>query len=207
MERLLVRRTHDRGAIARLEARVASPEADFIDRFLLGVVLHYENDFVGSNALLLPLEEKLGGEDRFHIYRAMNDFNLGDRPAALARLETAAKRDAPDPDIYYCLAELLRDTDRPRALDGLERYAAASQSDPMSNPAKEHRIRRMMEGLRACMEDERPVCEGEWEHPRLRHANEEGDQRRRVWVIGGVLLAVTGLAGLIRRSRASRHDP
>ncbi len=194
------RRTRTR---ARLEARLTSGEADRIDRFLLGVVRHYENEFAASNDLLVPLEEELGVEDRLQIYRAMNDFNLGDRDAAMARLESAAERSDPDPDIYYCLAELLRDEDRPRALESLKRYAASSQNDPMSNPSKEERIRRLISGLEACIEDGRSSCEGEWEHPRLRFATEERDQRRRVGLIFGGLFVLLVALVLLRR----RKDP
>jgi tetratricopeptide (TPR) repeat protein len=189
----------------RLEARLASGEADTVDRFLLGVVRHYENDFPGSNALLTPLEEELGHEDRLQIYRAMNDFNLGDRDGAMARLEAAEKRNDPDPDIYYCLAELLRDTDRPRALASLERYAAASHADPMSNPSKEARIARLVTDLGACIVTGQTTCEGEWEHPRDRHAGEEDDQRRRAWLMGGFVILAFGLAIVIRRRRR-RHE-
>lgn len=195
------RRTRTR---ARLEGRLQGGEADQIDRFLLGVVRHYENEFEASNELLVPLEEELGAEDRLQIYRAMNDFNLGDRPAAMARLEAAAQRPDPDPDIYYCLAELLRDEDRPRALESLGRYASASQHDPMSNPSKEARIRRLVSELEACIEDGRASCEGEWEHPRLRFATEEADQRRRVaFIIVGLLTGLMGMVILRRRSEKS----
>jgi tetratricopeptide (TPR) repeat protein len=194
------RRTRTR---ARLEARLNSGEDDQIDRFLLGVVRHYENEFAASNELLIPLEEELGEEDRLQIYRAMNDFNLGDRPGAMARLEKTAKRSDPDPDIYYCLAELLRDEDRPRALESLRRYASASQHDPMSNPSKEARIRRLVSGLEACIEDGRASCEGEWEHPRLRFATEEDDQRRRVWYIAAAVIVFFGIVAIVRRRRSA----
>jgi len=195
------RRTRSR---ARLEERLSSGEADRIDRFLLGVVRHYENEFESSNELLIPLEEALGEEDRLQIYRAMNDFNLGDRASAMARLEKAAERPDPDPDIYYCLAELLRDEDRPRALESLKRYASASQDDPMSNPSKEERIRRLVAGLEACIEDGRTSCEGEWEHPRLRFASEEDDQRRRVWfIITAVLVCLVSLVVARRRRKSA----
>jgi MYXO-CTERM domain-containing protein len=191
----------------RLEARLASGDADTVDRFLLGVVRHYENDFSGSNALLAPLEEELGHEDRLQIYRAMNDFNLGDRDGAMARLEAAEKRNDPDPDIYYCLAELLRDTDRPRALSSLRRYAAASHADPMSNPAKEARIGRLISGLADCITSGRAICEGEWEHPRDRHLGEEDGQRKRAWIVGGLLALALGLATAIRRRRRRQVAP
>ncbi len=176
-----------------------------IDRFLLGVVRHYENEFAASNELLIPLEDQLGEEDRLQIYRAMNDFNLGDRSAAMERLEKTATRSDPDPDIYYCLAELLRDEDRPRALESLQRYASASQDDPMSNPSKEARIRRLVSGLEACIEDGSASCEGEWEHPRLRFATEEDDQRRRVWYV--VVFVVVSLVILISRRRRRGDAP
>jgi tetratricopeptide (TPR) repeat protein len=193
------RRTRSR---ARLEARLSSGEADKIDRFLLGVVRHYENEFAASNELLIPLEDELAEEDRLQIYRAMNDFNLGNRGAAMARLEKTVERSDPDPDIYYCLAELLRDEDRPRALESLQRYASASQDDPMSNPSKEARIRRLVAGLEVCIEEDSASCEGEWEHPRLRFATEEEDQRRRVWYVGIAVVLFFGSLVIVRRRRS-----
>lgn len=178
----------------RLEAMLAAEPDDVITRFLLGVVSHYENDFAASSALLAPLEDTLDHVDRLHIYLAMNDFNLGHVDAAVARLRRTAEGDDPDPDVYYCLAETLRDTHRSDALVFLGRYAALSQGNPLSNPDKESRIRVLLALLEACKADGRASCEGPWEHPRLRHQADAAEQEHRAWVVGGGLLIALGLA-------------
>jgi tetratricopeptide (TPR) repeat protein len=190
------------GYRVELEGRVAKAPDDIVARFLLGVIRHYENDFEGSQQLLTPLDGVLTREDRLEVYLAMNDFNLGRREPALARLRKASTRPTPDPDIYYCLAEIERDTDRETARDNLDRYASLSAGDALSNPGKEERIVRLQALLRECIADGRAECEGEWEHPRFRHQG-KGDWLRTAGVVG------TGLAVLLlgwllwRRRRAS----
>ncbi|MCB9730444.1 MAG: hypothetical protein H6746_18385 [Deltaproteobacteria bacterium] len=189
---------------AELQRRVATAPDDDVARFLLAVIRHYENDFAGSQALLEQVEDALDVEDRLHVYMAMNDFNMGNRDAALARLRRVAQRADPDPDIYYCLAEIERDTDRVAARDNLDRYAAMSQGDPLSNPGKEARIRRLQALLRECIADGRAECEGEWEHPRLRHQDANEGWVWGVGVAGGVVvLALLGWAWRGRRRSAS----
>lgn len=185
---------------SELERRVAAAPDDNVARFLLGVIRHYENEFEASQELLAPLQKALDSEDRLHIYMAMNDFNLGRRDAAMTRLEAAAKRPDPDPDVYYCMAEIERDTDRVKARDDLDRYASLSHGDPLSNPGKEARIERLQALVRECIADGRAVCEGEWEHPRFRHRD---DGRGWVWpvglVAGSLVLGALGWAWMRRR--------
>jgi tetratricopeptide (TPR) repeat protein len=153
----------------QLEAKLAADPSDVLAQFLLGIIAHYENRFEESNRLLEPIEAQVGHQSRFHIYRAMNDFNLGKVDLALARLDEAAKRPLPDPDVFYCRAEILRDTNRQQALEDLRRYRVNPEGVTLSNPDKEVRVDRMMKDLAACLADGRPKCESEWEHPRLTH--------------------------------------
>lgn len=185
------------------ERRKTEPD-DVIIRFLLGVILHYENQFIESNALLRPLEATLDHSDRLHIYRAMNDYNLGKTQIALDRLNRAAGRPDPDPDVYYCLAEIKRDFARAEARADLGRYAAFSHANPMSNPLKEERIERLLTLLDTCLEDQRESCEGEWEHPRLRHEKRERAKERLQLgssLMGFVLLAASLIVYRRRRAR------
>jgi len=99
----------------------------------------------------------------------MNVFNQGDRSGALERLTLRADGPSPDPDVFYCRAEILRDTDRKQARDDLARYRLMSEGRRFSNPDKDERIRELTALLDACIADGRAVCEGPWEHPRLRH--------------------------------------
>ncbi len=198
-----------------LAARHAADPTDHVSQFLLGVIHHYENDFERSNALLAPLEPRLGHEDRLHIYRAMNDFNLGKTPEALARLNRRATDQAtPDPDIFYCRAEIQRDTDRAQARADLKRYLSDAGAY-LANPDKEVRVERMVADLDACLADGRPKCESEWEHPRhvarpagahgpdTGHDADPSDQAggRVPWAIGFVLLLVTGAGFVALRRR------
>ena len=196
---------------AQLAREHQSNPDDDLTTFLLGVIRHYGDDFEGSNALLAPLEATMGHQQRLHIYRSMNDFNLGHRAAALGRLDEAAKRPVPDPDVFYCRAEILRDTDRKQALSDLERYRANVDGGYLANPDKEARVDRMVASLRACLADGRPVCEGDWEHPRRKiepaisvAAPEDGGPS---WPLLGLaaLALVAGVFWAVRR-RAVRSE-
>ena len=158
----------------RLDAELKKRPNDLVARFLLGVLHHYRNEFDRSNALLGPLERTLGGEPRFHVYLAMNDFNLGRRAPALDRLNRAMKLSTIDPDVYYCRAEILRDSDRPQALADLRLYATMSTASALHNKEKEQKVRRMIASLEACEKAGTGVCPGPWEHPRATMQKHEG---------------------------------
>lgn len=186
-----------------LQAKLDADPKDTLAQFLLGIIAHYENRFEESNALLIPIEAQVGHQSRFHIYRAMNDFNLGKVDEAIARLDEAAKRPLPDPDVFYCRAEILRDTNRQQAYEDLKRYRVNPEGVTLSNPDKEVRVDRMLKDLEACLADGRPKCESEWEHPRLTHGEKipgavgPADPPPAIakhdawpWVIGGALAAL-----------------
>ncbi|MEZ4266437.1 MAG: hypothetical protein R3F39_08665 [Myxococcota bacterium] len=185
---------------AKMEERLAKDPTDQVAQLFLGVALHYFDEFERSNALLAPLEESFGHEQRLHIYRAMNDFNLGDREAALARLRSQLTRPYIDPDVFYCLAEILRDTERADAIGWLERYIQESQSSPVANSEKLGRVRDMVTALKGCTADGTVECDGPWEHPRK--------AMYRKMVMGYALIAVGALlvlAGLFWMVRARRR--
>jgi tetratricopeptide (TPR) repeat protein len=182
------------------ETLLREKKDDHLARFLVGVIQHYDNDFAASNANLTPLLPVYGHADRLHVYLAMNDFNLGRRDDALARLDSRVKGADPDPDVFYCRAEILRDTDRQTARKDLEHYRNISGGKRFSNPEKDKRITTLIDLLNACLKDKRASCEGPWEHPRLRH---EG--KGRYWtlyaVIGFSLLMLGALAWRKRKPR------
>lgn len=204
--------------IAALERRLAEDPDDHVARFLIGVGLHYDNAFERSSELLRPLEAEFGHEPRLHIYLAMNDFNVGRREEALARLDRAAELPAMDPDVYYCRGEVLRDTDRPRARAELARYMAASAPSWAANPAKQERIAALIAAVDRCLAEDVAVCEGPWEHPRAQYASrpaasgeggageESSGEGPSVGVLvgGGVGLAFAAL-GLLAWWRARRR--
>jgi tetratricopeptide (TPR) repeat protein len=181
---------------------------DRLATFLLGVVKHYANDFEASSALLRQVAEPLDHLGRLHIYLAMNDFNLGRVEAALERLDRAAERPVPDPDIFYCRAEILRDRDRDRAIGDLRRYMAPTGVNVLANPEKERRVKDLIALLEACQKDGRASCEGPWEHPRFRHHTESEVVGESTWIPPKGWLAFAAamlVGGLIvwRRRRAS----
>ncbi|MDP6945493.1 MAG: hypothetical protein QF464_15195, partial [Myxococcota bacterium] len=115
---------------------VAENPEHYVGRFLLGACLHYIDEFAESNSHLDQLVGILDHEPRVYVYRAMNRFNLGQVAEARAILEEGAKLPAVDPDVYYCLGEVLRDTDRPVAIENLERYLTLTSRSTYSNPTK-----------------------------------------------------------------------
>ena len=146
----------------------------------------------------------MGHQGRLHIYLAMNDFNLGRVEAALERLGKAAQRPIPDPDIFYCRAEILRDRDRPQAVADLRRYMAPTGVNVLANPDKERRVDELIGLLEACQADGRPSCEGPWEHPRFRHhtESEEVGEGTRAPPLGWLLFALAvGILGIVFKAR------
>lgn len=139
---------------------------DVVAPFMVGVLLHYDDQFSASNRWLQPLDGRLNDEPRLWVYLAMNAFNLGDRARAAALLDRAAALAVVDPDVYYCRAEITRDTDRDLAIADLERYLALTETSPHASPPKQARVHVMLSSLRACRERGDVRCEGPWEHPR-----------------------------------------
>lgn len=181
---------------AELVARHAADPGDYTAAFLAGVIMHYEGRLEESNALLQPLVPILGKQPRLYIYLGMNAFDLGDADAGLAWIQKAFDLEAPDPDVYYCRAEILHHRDPAGALADLEKYLALTEGSP-TVPAKKHeRVAEMASTLRECIANGGPVpCPGPWEHPRpsgvpLGHAPPMSPWP---WVAGGA--AVLALAG------------
>ncbi|MGB0588663.1 MAG: tetratricopeptide repeat protein [Myxococcota bacterium] len=138
----------------------------YVGRFLLGACLHYLDEFEESNVHLDQLVGLLDHEPRLYVYRAMNRFNLGQVKEARALLDEAAKLPAVDPDVYYCIGEVSRDTERDVAIENLGRYLTLTARSFYSNPSKHARVTTMRDNLVACDRDGIAVCEGPWEHPR-----------------------------------------
>ena len=83
-----------------------------------------------------------------------------------ALLDQAAALPVVDPDVYYCRAEITRDTERELAISDLERYLALTDGTPHASDSKQARVREMLAELVACHEKGDPRCGGPWEHPR-----------------------------------------
>lgn len=138
-------------------------------RFLAGVFLHYEYQFKRSNALLRPLlATPLFREPRVQLYIAMNDYNLGWPQKAMDRLEWASMMTPQhDPDLFYCMAEIQRNYDRDAAYYDLTWYIVRTENSLGGSKNKIRRVKRMLKRLEECMDQHIPVCDSEWEHPKL----------------------------------------
>jgi hypothetical protein len=182
----------------RLSERLKKDPTDIVSQFLRGVLHHYENEFEASNRLLRPLEQRLKHEQRIDIYLAMNDFNQGRKDDAMRRLNEAANAPIPDPDVFYCRAEILRDERREQAISDLERYLATSERSLVSNAGKQIRVKKLRDDLKRCLKDGTPKCQSEWEHPRhlleKKAPNSEvrTEEERNYWPYAGLLILVIG---------------
>ncbi len=196
-----------------LVARAERDGSDHIAAFLAGVLLHYDGQWAASTKALEPLSDVFGEQPRLHIYLGMNAFNLGDRDKAMAHIQTAHGLEAPDPDVYYCRAEIQRWSDPAAALADLNRYLAQTEGSPTSSAGKRHRVETMATMLEACIASKAPVpCVGPWEHPRGHEANawpepppDEGGPSWRYYAgaVGLLLLLFGGFMTLRRRRQTA----
>lgn len=191
-------------------AKAAANAQDHTAAFYAGVLLHYDGQFAASNLQLEPLLKVFAEQPRLFIYLGMNAFNLGDTEEAFALLKRGEDLEAPDPDIYYCRAEVNRFANPEAAAEDLRRYLAQTRGSPTSNPKKRARVETMARTLAACLEAGGPVpCPGPWEHPYGHPANEappepEGTAGIPEWVaILGLILLVSAGVFVARRRAAS----
>ncbi|MBD91208.1 MAG: hypothetical protein CL940_12815, partial [Deltaproteobacteria bacterium] len=171
---------------------------DVVAPFMVGVLLHYGNEFEESNRWLMPLKDKLHDEPRIFVYRAMNAFNMGDGKTARELLDAAALLPVVDPDVYYCRAEITRDTERQLAIDDLGRYLALTDGTPHASIEKQARVRVMYDELLVCHAENHERCAGPWEHPRKAWWQET----KGIGLIATSALVAGGALWLIRRRRS-----
>ncbi|MDP6946441.1 MAG: hypothetical protein QF464_19995, partial [Myxococcota bacterium] len=151
--------------VERYMARATSDPTDDVAALVAGVLLHYEKHFARSNALVERAAPTFPEEPRVYIYQAMNHFNLGDRAKAESFIARAEALAAPDPDVYYCVGEIFRDTDRAKALAALEVYWHMTAVSGADITVKQERVRGMMHAIATCQRDETPApCPGPFEH-------------------------------------------
>ncbi|MEC9051466.1 MAG: tetratricopeptide repeat protein, partial [Actinomycetota bacterium] len=187
---------HWRGVLAREPDNVTA-------RFLLGTCLHYLDDFEASNAHLEALVGVLDHEPRLYVYRGMNAYNLGRLDEARALLEEGIKLPVIDPDVFYCRAEITRDTERDLALSDLERYLTLTGRSQFENPGKRERVVEMRDALLACKAAGTAVCDGPWEHPRSLVVGFMKRNEVNLFALGGVLALLLGIAVWRRRRQAA----
>ena len=173
-------------------------------RFLLGACLHYLDEFEASNVHLEKLVGVIDHEPRIYVYQAMNHFNLGDRDKARAFLEQGIALKKVDPDVYYCRAEITRDTERDLAISDLERYLTLTARSQYENPKKRRRVEVMRDALVRCKAEGTPVCEAPWEHPRSKLVGFFRRHEASLFGLGALLLL--GLMGAAIRRRRTRAE-
>ncbi|MEE2780050.1 MAG: tetratricopeptide repeat protein [Myxococcota bacterium] len=157
---------------AEIVAKADANPDDHVAAFFAGVLLHYGGEFAASDKRLKPLLKSLGNQPRLFIYLGMNAFNQKRTEEAMDYIARAEALEAPDPDVYYCRAELLRWSDPPASLADLDRYLAQTRNSPTSNDRKRQRVQDMRDRLAVCVADEGPIpCPGPWEHPYGHPAN------------------------------------
>jgi len=157
---------------AEIVAKADANPDDHVAAFFAGVLLHYGGQFAASDERLKPLLDSLGNQPRLFIYLGMNAFNQKRTEEAMAYIARAEALEAPDPDVYYCRAELLRWSDPPASLADLDRYLAQTRNSPTSNDRKRQRVQEMRDRLAVCVEKGGPIpCPGPWEHPYGHEAN------------------------------------
>ena len=195
---------------AEIVAKAAADSEDHTAAFYAGVLLHYDGQFAASDVKLKPLLEVFGEQPRLFIYLGMNAFNLGDAPGALALLKRGEALQAPDPDIYYCRAEVNRFSDPSAAAEDLRRYLAQTRGSPTANPKKRERVETMANTLAACIKAGGPVpCPGPWEHPHGHAANAPAPDPARpqgmpvMWGLIVALLLALGAWKFMRPSASS----
>lgn len=151
--------------VERYMTRAERDPDDDVAALVAGVLLHYEKKFARSNALVERAAPKFPTEPRVYIYQAMNHFNLGDRARAEAFIAKAEALEVADPDVYYCIGEIYRDTDRSKALAGLDVYWHMTAVSGGHITEKQARVRGMMEAIARCRDQQTPApCPGPFEH-------------------------------------------
>lgn len=151
--------------LASWVARAEADPGDDVAALVGGVLLHYDKQFARSNTLVERAAPTFVEEPRVYIYQAMNWFNLGDAVKAEAFIAAADDLKAADPDVYYCIGEIFRDTDRKRALHALDIYLHMTAVGGNVPSRKQGRVYAMRDAIRACQRDETPApCPGPFEH-------------------------------------------
>ncbi len=174
------------------DERAAARNAD--DAFLLGVLLHYRDDWRGSDAALAQAEARHGRIARLLIYRAMNHHRLGDDDTASKFIARAVALGAEDPDVLYCRAVIDLDRDPAQATRDLQAYLDRTSGTAEVNPGKQARVRHMLQDLEGCAAASSPrAC---LERKALLKVS-------LPW-LGGALALVAGLL-MARRWRRGRH--
>lgn len=148
-----------------LARQVAERPDDMLVRLFAGPVLLGDRDYPQAMKALDGLEKAFPKLAQVHAWTAIAAFHLGQLDKAKAAIAKAAKMAPRDPEIAYLQAEILRDVDRKRALDALERHVALLDELGIGpGSAERKRARTAREALEQCGKDLAEPCAGAWEH-------------------------------------------
>ncbi len=132
-----------------MRQRAAKNPNDVAALFMSGVSTFYEAHFTEALDILRRVEVKAPREGRVYIYEAMANLWLGHRDEAERLVRKAMETNPYDPDVYYCLSQVVRTRDIPAAVVALERYVALSSTPgALEFPKKTERVREELAILR-----------------------------------------------------------
>lgn len=133
-----------------MRQRAARSQTDAVAQFLQAVNEFYETKFDAALARLRTLEPLAPAEGRIYIYEAMAHLWLGRDAEAEKLVHKAMETNPHDPDVYYCLSQVVRKRDIPAAITALDRYVALSSAPgALEFPKKTERVRQELAILRA----------------------------------------------------------
>lgn len=181
--------------VAALRAKAEATPDNLDLAFLLGVVLHYRDDWKGSDEWLRRAEPRHGEVPRLLIYRAMNHHRMGLDDLAAPLIEKAATLHSSDPDVLYCRAVIFLDRAPAQARKDLQAYLDGTAGTADINVGKQARVRQTILDLDGCEAARSPrACVDEKAMLRLWGP-------RAAWAVGFILL--WGIVWYLRR-RSSR---
>ncbi len=143
----------DSGAsLAVHRARSDKDPTDATSAFIVGTILHHNDQWAESNRYLERSQNAFATEPRQYIYTGMNYFRMGNQAEGERLIEHAMKLGSSDPDIYYCRAVVWTLKDPKRAAADLETYLKMTAGSRETYAPKEIKVQAMLADLRACVD-------------------------------------------------------
>ena len=136
--------------VAALRAKAEAAPDNLDLAFLLGVVLHYRDDWKASDQWLQRAEVRHGDVPRLLIYRAMNHHRMDQDDLAAPLIEKAAQLRTTDPDVLYCRAVIFLDRAPGQARRDLQAYLEGTAGTADINVGKQARVRQTILDLDGC---------------------------------------------------------
>ncbi|MBI5609731.1 MAG: hypothetical protein HY902_12735 [Deltaproteobacteria bacterium] len=125
---------------------------DATSAFIVGTILHHNDQWAESNRYLERSQKAFAGEPRQFIYTGMNHFRMGNQAEGERLIDQAMRLGSSDPDIYYCRAVVWTRKDPRRAAADLETYLKMTAGSRETYAPKEIKVQAMLADLRACVD-------------------------------------------------------